>query len=292
MKIVNDTIVTFHRQQVLAKIIADNLKTTIIKTPHFCITPKVHKKDISGWLVKSSIDCHTGKLSRFVNQYLQPHAKALLSYIKNTTDFISKLENVKDTSKDFILVTLDVKSLYTNIPNHEGIETLNNQAKKPIATRVIIKFLYLLLTLNYYVFDGINYFQKKGCAMGTICAPANANIFMGKFEKLQIYLYLRNFSAFYCQFIDDTFLLWYGTEFELAKFIDNLNQKHPTTKFEFTYFKSSITFLDTKVYKNENGKLCTTIYIKPSDRRKFLYYKSTHPKALKDSVQYSQTFCI
>ena len=31
MKIVNDTIETFHRQQVLAKNIADNLKTTNVK---------------------------------------------------------------------------------------------------------------------------------------------------------------------------------------------------------------------------------------------------------------------
>ena len=89
--------------------------------------------------------CHTSKLSKFVDNYVQPHAKALPSYVKDTTDFINKFENVKDISIDSILVTLDVKTLYSNIPNHEGIEavkeTLNNQAKKPIATRVIIKFL-------------------------------------------------------------------------------------------------------------------------------------------------------
>ena len=83
--------------------------------------------------------------------------------------FINKLENVKDTSKDSILVSLDVKALYTYIPNHEGIETvketLNNQAKKPIATQVIIKFLTLKLTLHNFVFSGINYIQKKGRAL-------------------------------------------------------------------------------------------------------------------------------
>ena len=105
--------------------------------------------------------------------------------LKDTTDFINKLENVKDTSEDSILVTLDVKALYTNISNHKGIEaveeTLNNQAKKPVATRVIIKFLYLILILNNFVFNGIKYLQRKGCAMGTICALAYANIFMGIF---------------------------------------------------------------------------------------------------------------
>ena len=133
----NDTIEMFHRQHVLAKNISDNLKTTNVKLPHFYMTPKLHKKDIPGRPVVSSIDCHTSKLSKLTDHYLQLHAKALPSYVKDSTDFINKLENVKDTSKESILVTLDVKALYTNIPNHEGIEavkeTLNNKAKKPIA---------------------------------------------------------------------------------------------------------------------------------------------------------------
>ena len=75
MKTVNDITETFHRQQVLAKSIANNLKSTNVKTPHFYITPKVHKKDIPGQSVVSSIDCHTSKLYKFVDHYLQPQAK-------------------------------------------------------------------------------------------------------------------------------------------------------------------------------------------------------------------------
>ena len=75
---------------------------------------------------------------------------------------MNKPGNVKDTSKDSILVTLNVKVLYNNITNHEGIEVvkeaLNNQAKKQIAVRVIIKFLYLMLTLNNFIFNGIKFY--------------------------------------------------------------------------------------------------------------------------------------
>ena len=56
-----------HRQQVLAKSIADNLKKTNVRTRHFYVTPKVHKKDIPGRPVVSSIDCHTSKLSKSVD---------------------------------------------------------------------------------------------------------------------------------------------------------------------------------------------------------------------------------
>ena len=38
------------------------------------------------------------------------------------------------------------------------------------------------MTLNNFVFNGINYFHKKGSAMGTKYAPSYANIFMGWFE--------------------------------------------------------------------------------------------------------------
>ena len=86
---------------------SDILKITNVKAPHFYITPKVHKKDIPGQPVVSSIDCHTNKLSKFVDHYLQPHAKALPSYVKETTDFINKLENEQDSSNDSILVTLN-----------------------------------------------------------------------------------------------------------------------------------------------------------------------------------------
>ena len=78
-------------------------------------------------------------------------------------------------TRDTILVSIDVKSLYTNIPNHEGIEAakenLNTQTDKPVVTRVIIKFIFLILTINNFIFNSINYLQIKGCAMITVCAP-------------------------------------------------------------------------------------------------------------------------
>ena len=192
----------------------------------------------------------------------------------------------KDINKDTILVTLDVKSLYTNIPNHEGIEAvksaLNSVSQKPIATKVIIKFLFLILTPNNFVFNGIHYLQKIGCAIGTICAPNYANIFMGKFEKTYIYPYINQFSNFYCRFIDDIFFIWNGTVMQLQEFIKKLNNRHPTIKFDFKFSKTSIEFLDTTTV------LLTTVYCKPTDRRNFLHYTSAHPRSLIRSTPYSQ----
>ena len=43
------------------------------------------------------------------------------SYLKDTTDFLNFIEKTK-VAKDTILVSMDVTSLYTNIPQEEGIE--------------------------------------------------------------------------------------------------------------------------------------------------------------------------
>ena len=131
----------------------------------------------------------------------QQTVKNIPSYIRNTTDFLQKLDKVKSISNDYLLVTLDVKSLYTNIPNNEDIkavkEAYGNHPTKTVATKVIITFLSLILTLNNFVFNSINYLQIMGCAMGTICAPAYANIFMAQFEKHHICPDIKNKSILY-----------------------------------------------------------------------------------------------
>ena len=71
----------------------------------------------------------------------------MLQRFSLSPSYLNLLGETKDINKYTILVALDVKSLYTNITNHEGIEAvksaLNYVSQKPIATKVIIKFLFL-----------------------------------------------------------------------------------------------------------------------------------------------------
>ena len=101
---------------------------------------------------------------------------------------MSKLKAVETVPDHSYLVSLDVISLYKNIPNSEGIKavktSLDNFPRKTIATKVITTFLLLNLALNNFVFEFKIYIQIKGCAMGTICAPSYANIFMDYFKVL------------------------------------------------------------------------------------------------------------
>ena len=71
----------------------------------------------------SGCDGPTEKLSSFVDKLLQPIAQQQKSYLKDTTDFVNFIENTK-VPADVILVSMDVTSLYTNIPQEEGIDTV------------------------------------------------------------------------------------------------------------------------------------------------------------------------
>ena len=186
---------------------------------------------------------------------------------------------------------MDVKSLYTNIPNQEGIDavtTFLEQSDKSSLISVIKSFLWLILTLNNFTFNEQNFLQTSGVSMGTKCAPTYANLFMGYFENTFNYPHIENKSTLYLRYIDDIFMLWNGTEKELTDFIKMLDSAHPTIKFETKHSLDEVNFLDTKVKITSNNQLITTLYKKPTDRHTFLHRKSYHPPATKKSIPYSQ----
>ena len=198
--------------------------------------------------------------------------------------------------KDAILVSLDVKALYTRIPNSEGIAAVkrayDKYQQKTVATKVLTTFLALILTLNNFIFNSKLYLQIKGCAMDTTCAPAYANIFMAYFEEKIIYPLIDAKTPLYLRFIDDIFMIWTKSEKVLIEFLNELNTKHTSIKFEFKYSRQQIEFLDTVVYIDNNNKLQITLYMKPTDRQNYLHSRSEHPYSLKKSIAYSQALRI
>ena len=93
--------------------------------------------------------------SKFVDFHLKDLADKHESYIQDTPDFIRKVEELnKKTSlpQNALLVTLDVKALFTNIPQTEGTQcsekALNKREKQNVPTEYIIRIIYLNLIVN------------------------------------------------------------------------------------------------------------------------------------------------
>ena len=81
--------------------------------------------------------------------------------------------------------------------------------------------------------------------------------------------------------------MWKGTEEDLNKFLKTVNELHPTIKFDSVYSKSKSTFLDCNISLT-NGKLKTSVYSKPTDRKAYVHSKSYHPQATKEAIAYGQ----
>ena len=96
------------------------LRQTLRLETDFHILTKIHKPAAVGRPIISGCEGPTEKLSYFVDKILQPIAQQQKSYLRDTTDFINFIEKTK-LLKRVVLVSMDVTSLYTNIPQEEGI---------------------------------------------------------------------------------------------------------------------------------------------------------------------------
>ena len=110
--------------------VAEELKTENPRTPKFYLQPKIHKRGNPGRPVASSVQCHTSNISKYVDYHLQSIVKDIPSCVKDTKDFIQKFNQIEEVPEDSLLVALDVKSLYTNIPNNEGIKAVKETYDK------------------------------------------------------------------------------------------------------------------------------------------------------------------
>ena len=88
----------------------------------FHILPKIHKPGSPGRSIMSSCGSPTEGISHFMDFHLCPLLRKIPSHIKDTNDFLNKLESLGNLPLGTILVSFDVTALYTKIPNSDGID--------------------------------------------------------------------------------------------------------------------------------------------------------------------------
>ena len=87
-------------------------------------------------------------------------------------------------------------------------------------------------------------------------------------------------------------MVWTKCEKQLKDFMNELNQKHPSIKFNYKFDCKQIQLLDILVYIDQQHKLQTTLFQKSSNHQNLLNVKSEHPYSLKKSIPYSQAHQI
>ena len=258
----------------------------------FYLLPKIHKRlhDVPGRPVISNCNFYTENISAFLDHHLQPLAKAVRSFVKDTNDFLCKLQSVNNITGKSILCTIDVVGLYPNIPHEDGLRALRKHLEarvdKNVSTETLLELAECVLKNNVFEHNGEFYRQKRGTAIGTKMAPPYAVLFMADLEERMLHNATYKPDVWW-RYIDDIFMIWEHGERRLLEFLSALNNFHPSIKFTWEYSESQVNFLDVSVFKKDN-QLVTDLFVKPTDTHQYLHASSCHVSHSKRSIPYSQ----
>ena len=238
------------------------------RTPHLYILPKIYKAEIPGRPIISGCGGPTVKLSQYADHLLKPLLKNIPSYVHDTTDFLCRIFDLNQNLPHcIILITIDVKSLYTNIPNDEGIKACIDMLKEynsisPEVEQSVFNTLTLILNKNSFSFNNEHFLEIHGTAMGSTMAPTYAKIFVAMLERKLLNQAPQDLIPIeWIRFIDDIFAIFTHGLDKLKTFLTYINNIHPTIKMFYTYSEKSVNFLDTTIYINSTGKLESGLYI-------------------------------
>ena len=267
------------------------------RCPYLYGLPKIHKLPVSFRPIVSGNGHPTENLSIFVDFLLQPYAILSPFYLKDSADLQNHLSTISHLDDKTILFSLDVVSMYPNIPLDELIDSNIRCINKHPSTRLrnknifykpelVKKLLELILYNNYFQFNGKFYYQKHGIAMGTPCACSTSDIFICEWieEAFELFDLL---PTFYKQYRDDGFGIWPHGLDKLVLFVETLNLFHPTLKFTLTHGRE-LNYLDSNIRINNNGQIHTEIYYKPTDSFAYLHADSNHPQHCMQNIGLSQ----
>ncbi|XP_077674347.1 uncharacterized protein LOC144265548 [Eretmochelys imbricata] len=190
----------------------------------------------------------------------RPYTTSTPSYLRDTTDFLRKLQSIGDLPENTILATMDVEALYTNTPHKDGLQAVRNSIPDNVTANLVAELCDFVLTHNYFTFGDNVYLQISSTAMDTRMAPQYANVFMAYLE--QRFLSSRPLMPLlYLRYIDDIFIIWTHGKEALEEFHHDFNNFHPTINLSLDQSTEEIHFLDITVLIS-NGHINTTLYRK------------------------------
>ena len=79
--------------------------------------PKIHKLGNPGRAVVSSCSCPKTLISKYLSELLKPIVMNLPFFVKDTNHALKMMENFQFQEDNALLFTMDIKGLYTNVPN-------------------------------------------------------------------------------------------------------------------------------------------------------------------------------
>ena len=253
---------------------------------YFYGNPKTHKSDCPLRPIIPQIPLPTYHLAKHLNGVLTPYVPQTYS-LRSPAEFV---DLVKGKEKIGLLASLDVSSLFTNVPVEKTIDILMDYAYRcpdadpPVIPEHVMKPMLRLCTKKapFRSPDGSLYYQTDGIAMGSPLGVLFAQAYMAHVEHTVLTCEDVKKPTMYCRYIDDILV-----DVDDHDHLTDLKKKlEETSGLDFTTEISEggkINYLDVFL-DGSHRTYETSVYRKPTDIGKCLNGASICPDRYKDSV--------
>ena len=206
------------------------------------------------------------------------------------------------------MLSLNVRSLFTNVPVDEAINvvrqysTASNPIFKniPIDLELFCELLTVCTSFNQFIFHNQYYRQISGLPMGSSLSPVMSNIYMEHFEQeliKDVPCDLR--PSLWMRYVDDIFVIFEDMS-KFEPFLDHLNRIRPSIQFTYELSRTdkvvegspnlpdniaeAIPFLELNVMRRTDGSFTFSIFKKTCHAGNYIHAFSYQPKSHKISV--------
>ncbi|XP_037034404.1 uncharacterized protein LOC119073200 [Bradysia coprophila] len=167
---------------------------------------KIHKQGFPMRPIVASVDSATYNLSKMYSNILKNVTGKTNRTILNSTELVKKLRRVR-LPENYRLISLDVVSLFTNIPSELVISAVNKKWLKiknftTLPKQEFIAGLQLVLEECCFQFNDVFYKQIFGSPMGSPASPVFADLILEILED-EVIRKLGYKLPFFYRFVDD-----------------------------------------------------------------------------------------
>nr|VZH95918.1 unnamed protein product [Spirometra erinaceieuropaei] len=246
--------------------------------------PKVHKEGVPLRPIVSLKGTSKYGLAKWLFRRLKFLTAESDTAVSSSAQILEKLKGVSIHPNE-VMVSFDVTSLFTSIPQHLAIETIElllqskyDETENRLGHAQILQLPKLCLR-TYFTFNGTIYGQVKGTPMGS---PISRFIAEAVLQQLGLLVFQHHKPKFWARYVDDTFVVI--DRDQLLTFKERLNAVFPDIQFTMEEEENNqLAFLDVLVCRKDYGGLETKVFRKATNTMQILNFNSNHPISHKRS---------
>lgn len=245
--------------------------------------PKIHKPQLSLRPIISSLSCPNSKVAQLVTDILSSSYNRDNNYYVSDSFQFANLINDFELPHNYVLVSFDVVSLFTNIPTQLVIDSITNRwhairQHTNIQLEEFLQLVNFVFDSTYFTYDNTFYKQIFGTPMGSVISPIAAQLVMDDILD-NILAKLPFEMPFIRKYVDD--IICSIPEDQVDNTLNIFNSINVNIQFTVEKEKDfAVPFLDTLVIRDQRV-VRTDWYVKPMASGRYINYHSYHPMKMK-----------